>query len=206
VARTVKRRADMASIVRSAAAPGGRRLIGAVVEAREAARRTEEQARAEAARIVAAAREEADEIARDAARRGREEGLAAVTELRARAIAERDGWLAAAEAELLALALEVARRVVGAAAERDPEVAVRSAARVLEAARARRSLTLRVAPRDHDAVLAAEPKLSGGRGVRIVADAEIAPGGAIVETEAGRVVACLESQVAALGRALVEAP
>jgi flagellar assembly protein FliH len=195
----------MASILRNVAAPGGRRLVAAVVEAREAARRLDEAARAEADRILAAAREEADAIARAAAQRGREEGLAAVTELRARAVAERDQWLAGAEADLLALALEVARRVVGAAADRDPEVALRSAARVLDAARARRALVLRVSPRDHDAVRAAEPRLSTAPGVRVVADAAVEPGGAIVESEAGRIVACLESQVAALGRALAEA-
>lgn len=194
----------MATILRNTRREGGRRLVGSVVDAGEAARRLEEAARASAARIVAAARDEADAIERAAAQRGREDGLAGVTELRARAVAERDGWLAEAESELVALALEVARRVVGAAALSDPEVAVRSAQRVLGAARGRRSLALRVSPRDHAAVLAAEPQLAGGRGVRIVADPSVAPGGAVLESESGEITACLESQLAALGRALAE--
>jgi flagellar biosynthesis/type III secretory pathway protein FliH len=192
----------MATIVRDIAPPAGRRLAAAVVDAREVARRLDEAARAEASRIVSAAHAEAESVLREAARRGREEGLASVTELRARAIVARDAWLVAAQAEVLELALEVARRVVGDAAERDPAVALRSVARALERARARGALTLRVNPRDHGPVLAAEPRPFSGDVVRLVADPEVERGCAIVESEGGRVVACLESQVAALGRAL----
>jgi flagellar assembly protein FliH len=196
----------MATILREGRPEAGRRIGRGVLDARHAALRIEEDARAEAARLVEAARVEADAIARAAAARGREAGLAEVTELRARAAAERDRWLAAAHDEVLAIALEVARRIVGAAAERDPEVAVRSAARALDAAQSRGTLVVRVSPRDHAAVLAAEPLLSSRRGVAVVADAAVPAGGAIVDSDHGRIVASLEAQVAALGRALTRAP
>jgi flagellar biosynthesis/type III secretory pathway protein FliH len=196
----------MATILRSAQTEGGRRLVGGVVEAREAAQRLDQEARATAALIVAAAHEEAKSVLQAAERRGREEGLATTTELRVRAAAERDRWFVEAESRVVALALEVARRVVGEAALRDPQVAVSSAQRVIEAARHRHAIVLRVSPQDHDAVLAAEPRLSRCRGVRVVADATVAAGGAVLESDAGDVIACLESQLDALGQALTERP
>ncbi len=158
--------------------------------------------------MVDGAREEAVAIRETAAAQGREEGLASVTELAARAALLRDRVLAQAEPELVELAFEVARRVLDVVAERDREVVVEVAGRALEAVRQRRELTVRVHPDDASALREQEARLygrlAGAPCVAIVEDASVGRGGAVVETEAGTVDARLATQVDALRRAMVE--
>jgi type III secretion protein L len=197
----------MATILK-AQGPTSRRLEASALAARDAAREVEEEAAAAARRLVEEARADAEEVRRRARDAGREEGLAEATEALARAAAQRDRLLAGLGPELVQLALEVARRVVGAAAERDPDVVVGSATRAIAAARHRASLTLHVNPDDLAAIGAADSRLAalaGGRAIAVVADGAVARGGAVVETEAGSVDARLEPQLDALARALAGA-
>jgi flagellar biosynthesis/type III secretory pathway protein FliH len=193
-------------IVKAAA----RRVDGAEVLARE-----------RAAALLAEAGSRAREIAREAERaaaalreRALDETREAIAAERARlavaAAVERERWLASAEGELARLALEIARRVVGAAAERERAVAVEAAARALHAARDRCRVLVRVNPADLHAVRAAADRLAAlapaAAPVGWAPDPAISPGGAVVETEAGRIDASVEAQLEALARALGVAP
>jgi flagellar biosynthesis/type III secretory pathway protein FliH len=188
-------------------AVAGGRLDGAVLAAREEAAREQDEAARASRAIVAAAHEEAEAIRSAARERGREEGQAAAASTLAQAAAARDRLLAAVEGEVVALALDIARRVVGELATREPAIAVESARRALAAARGRPGVLLRVHPDDAAAVRAARSALDRGiaTGVALVEDPEVGRGGTVVETADGTVAdARLELQLAALGRALAE--
>jgi flagellar biosynthesis/type III secretory pathway protein FliH len=188
--------------------PGTRRIPAPLWDAAVEARRTLESAAREARALVDGAREQATAIRESAAAEGREEGLASVAELAARAALLRDRVLAQAEPELVELAFAVARRVLDAVAERDREVVVEVAGRALEAVRHRRQLTVRVHPDDATALREGQPRLCGrltaAPSIAIVEDASVGRGGVVVETEAGTVDARLATQLEALRRAMAE--
>lgn len=190
--------------------PRGARVASVLLEARDEARRIVDAAAAEARTTVRDARADAARMGAEAAALGREEGLGHAAEVVARAAVERDRLLAGAERELVELALEIARRVVAGAAERGAVTIV--AARALEAARARERVVVRAHPQDVAALSAAQSDLAAALvrapGFTLREDAGIARGGVVVETEAGRIDARVETQLAALRRALLpgEAP
>ncbi len=199
----------MSRIVKGGA-PGGRRIEAAAFDAAERARATLAGAEAEAARVRAGAEADREAVAARAAEEGRAEGLARAAATLAAAGAARDRLLAAAEREVASLALDVARKVLGRELAQDPAAVTDLAARAIAAARDRRQVVLRVNPADADAIRAAEGRLASlltrAPGLDLREDASIERGGAIVETEAGRVDARVETQLAALARALEEAP
>jgi flagellar biosynthesis/type III secretory pathway protein FliH len=118
--------------------------------------------------------------------------------------ADRDRLLGSAEGDLVELAFEIARRVLATAVDRAAVTEV--AARALDAARLREHVAIRAHPEDLAALRAAEPELAArlvrARGVALREDAAVGRGGIIVETEAGRIDARLETQLAGLRRAL----
>ena len=164
------------------------------------------EARAEAERVVAAARDEGERIARKAEAEGRERGLAAVTELLvgARAVAARAR--AGAEAELRALAVRIAEKLLGRELALDAGAVVDVAATAMRHAGEPRELVVRCATEDLEALERGKPRLvercRAAQAVRFVADDRVARGGCIVETELGVVDARLSTQLDAIERAL----
>jgi type III secretion protein L len=197
----------MARIVKGAPGPG-RRVEAAAYDAARRAREVVARAEEDARRIRADAEAERARIRSEAVEEGRRDGLARAAAALARAAAARDARLAAAEREVAALALAVARRLLGRELAQHPSTVADLAARAIAAARDRREVTLRVNPADADAIRGAagrlEALLARAPGLRIREDAGVERGGAVVETEAGRVDARIESQLAALARALDE--
>ncbi len=110
-----------------------------------------------------------------------------------------------AHAELLALALQIAAKVVGAAAG-DPEVVRLSVTRAVELACTRIGVVVRLHPRDLDAVRDFLPELhrrfADLEPVQIVADESVGPGGCVVTTREGSVDATLATQMEEIGRLL----
>jgi type III secretion protein L len=197
-------------IVRGPRGTSGAVIPAEVHDAHREAERLKAEARAEAARIVAGAA-----AAREAARRegqaaGREEGLAEVTGLLVRARATAAAARAEAAADLRTLAVRIAEKVVGRALAAGPELAADYCAAALAAARHQREITLRVHPDDLAAVEAARPQLRAllarAPDLAVRADASVARGGCLVETEAGVIDARLETQLDAIERALAAAP
>jgi type III secretion protein L len=197
-------------IVRGPRGSSGAVIPAAVHDAHREAERIVAAARAAGERLVAAA-----EAAREAARqegqaRGREEGLAAVTELLVRARALAAAARAEAAADLRTLAVRIAEKVLGRALVAAPELAGDLCAAALEAARHQRDITLRVHPDDLRAVEAARPRLRAlllrAPDLALRADPAVGRGGCLVETEAGVIDARLETQLDAIERALAAAP
>lgn len=185
------------------------RLIPAAVH--EADRKVHEMialAEEDARRIRAEADASREAVRAAAVEEGRREGRGAAAAALALAASERDRLLASAEREIAALVLALARKVLGRElAEREAAVAD-LAARALAEARERREVALRVNPADAPAIRAAEGRL-GAILVRATLDVREDPavprGGAVVETEAGRIDGGIEAQLEHLGRALLEA-
>lgn len=164
------------------------------------------EAREQAERALAEARDEAERIGRKAEAEGRERGLAAVTELLVGARAAAARARAGAEAELRALAVRIAEKLLGRELALDPAVVVDVAATAMRHAGEPRELVVRCATEDLEALERGKPRLvercRAAQVVRFVADDRVARGGCIIETELGIVDARLSTQLDAIERAL----
>jgi type III secretion protein L len=195
-------------ILKNAAPLPPRLLPAAVHDAHRRGRELVEAAEAEASRIIAEAESVRGRLRADAEEEGHRIGAARAAALLALAAAERDRMLASAERELVSLAIAIARKVLGDELAARPGAVVDLAARALHEARERREVTLRVHPADAPAVR------NGGDALGAILrraplcvreDPGVAAGSVLVETEAGRVDARIETQLAHLARALEEA-
>jgi flagellar biosynthesis/type III secretory pathway protein FliH len=191
------------------------------------AKRTVLAARRQAERILARAREQADAVEQDAARSGYARGLehgrqagreagrreaaeAARRSLREQADALADlvrkistalasAWRPPAARDALALAVELAEKIVGRVSVSDVAAAEANLAKALELSCRARRLTVRVNPAQLSALREACGELAGRLGadgpVTLVADERIAPGGVEVTTPSGRVDATIRTQM-----------
>jgi type III secretion protein L len=185
-----------------------RRIPAAVHEADRRVRERVATAEAEAQRIRAEAEASRDAVLARAREDGRRDGMAAAAAALALAAGERERLLAAAERDVVALALTLARKVLGRELGAGEGAVVDLAAQALAQVRDRREVALRVNPADAAALRAAEGRLGG-----IVARARLAiredpgmpQGGVVVETDAGCADAGIEAQLDRLEVALAEA-
>lgn len=114
----------------------------------------------------------------------------------------------AAEETVVRLAVAVARRIVGDAVRLDDQVVLTTVRRALQHAAEAQRVVVQVHPSELQLV---EQHASGwaglvprARAVRFQADPRVGPGGCVVETETGQVIAELEEQLRTLESALVE--
>jgi type III secretion protein L len=194
-----------------------RRISAAEWQAGERAEAIVADARAEAAALRRDGERESARAREVAAGEGRAEGLAQAAAVLLRAEARRDALLAGAEAEVVELALEVARRLLGRSLALEPAEVRSAAAAALQAARGRRRATLRLHPAAAAALrseagplaslagLAAQPGQPGQPVLELVPDPALDPGDVVVETEAGVVDGRLSVRLEAMRRALLEA-
>jgi type III secretion system HrpE/YscL family protein len=193
----------MASILKASRAPA---VVDRLeVEARERASQLLAASQAEAARVREAVHAEREELLRAAAHAGLEEGRARAAAALAEVAAAREASLRALDGEVAAVALEVARRILGEALGR-PDAVVELARRALERVRSRREVLLRVNPEDLPHVREGLPALAAllerAPSLGLREDPGVERGGVVVETEAGRVEARVEAQLALLEQAL----
>jgi flagellar assembly protein FliH len=190
--------------------------------ARKEAQAILDEAREEAEALIGRARDEAGKIANEAREAGRNrgysdghaEGLAEaqklVEEAGAALEAAREAYsrmLADSEPRLLALVIEISRKVLGDAFEADPKVVLDLIRQGLTALRDEREFSLKVPPELVSLVEGEVPTLKrefGARSMEVVGDPEIA-GGAIVSTPHGYVDVTIESQIRSIAIALAEA-
>jgi|LSQX01.2.fsa_nt_gb flagellar assembly protein FliH len=190
--------------------------------ARKEAQAILDEAREEAEALISRARDEAGKIANEAREAGRNrgysdghaEGLAEaqklVEEAGAALEAAREAYsrmLADSEPRLLALVIEISRKVLGDAFEADPKVVLDLIRQGLTALRDEREFSLKVPPELVSLVEGEVPTLKrefGARSMEVVGDPEIA-GGAIVSTPHGYVDVTIESQIRSIAIALAEA-
>ena len=134
--------------------------------------------------------------------------LKATLDRLAQSIQELAGWRARlrreAEADLVRLALEIARRVVRREIAVDPDALRGLAAAALEKLRGQDISRVKVHP-SHAALLAACLKQApGGNTVEVVADASREPGALIFETARGNLDASVDAQLQEIERGLVD--
>ena len=174
-------------------------------------------AREEAAALVAGARTEAEALraeagaVREAARRegfesGRAEGLAEAVVALAAARREAARSLEATAPTAIALAAKMAERIVGRAVALAPEIMAEIAGQALAACRpGAGTVRIRIHPDDLPAAEARRAALEAGAPaatLELVADETVGRHGCVIETAQGRVDARLDTQLAALERAL----
>lgn len=152
-----------------------------------------EEARAAVAAVLA----EAESLRAEALRLHRE------------AVEVRDRALDGLQETVVQLVMETARRVLRREVSMQPEEIVRIAAGLVAEAREQDELTLLVSPGDAVLLEGQKDELRAGlratQRLRIVPDAAVEPGGAVLETPGGTWDARLESQLQVLEAALREA-
>jgi flagellar biosynthesis/type III secretory pathway protein FliH len=203
--KILKRGGDATVAVPQAPRPAGV-LPRAVYDAERDAAAVRAEAERLAAETVGRAEREAEAIRADARARGREEGLAEVTETVARAAAERARLERELERDLCALALSVAEKVLHRALALDPSLVTSVCAAALAESRAATGIVLEVHPDDVARVEEARSALEGALGRRdafvVRAVETVGRGGCVVVSSLGRVDARLETQLAAIRAAL----
>lgn len=185
-----------------------RRVPGEVLGAAERARDVLERAREEARALVEAAARERERALAEAEEEGRRAGLGRAAAALLGAAAERDRLLRSAADDLVRLAVAVAGALLAREVERGGAVEA-LAARALEAVRHRREVTLRVHPEDAPGLRREAGRLGAllarAPGLSIQEDPSVGRGGLLVETEAGTLDARLETRLADVEAALLEA-
>ncbi len=181
-------------------------------------RRVLERAGRRAAAVLQAARRQAVTL-RETARRdgfaaGHEAGQRAaaarldalcgqVEEAARLALEHRREVLAGLEGQVVRLVVEVARAVVGDLAADRPEVVHHVVRGALRRAGTQRVVRIRVAAENADDVRLFLPELGAPGTPEVAADATVAVGGCVIDTEAGLVDARIESQLEELERAFL---
>ena len=204
---------------------GGKVISGKTFQARAEAEtirvRAEEQAksilaaaeeRAEA--LVIDAQEEAERLRQEAHGKGYEEGKAQGAAELAEVVARASQRMQAIEdqvvPQLKALALGIARKILGSELDAHPERVVEIVKQALnEKARQRREIFLRVNPEDMEIIRNERASLvevlSRCKEIGLREDPDVALHGVIIETDAGIIDAQLETQLAVFERVLKDA-
>jgi flagellar biosynthesis/type III secretory pathway protein FliH len=187
----------------------GRVVPGPVLDARDEAEALRAAARADAAAIGERARAAHDEAVRTGREEGRAEGAAEIAALLAAARVQAERLREAATPTAIALAVKMAEQIVGRAVTLAPELMAEIAGAALAACRPRGDwVRVRVHPDDAAAVTARRQALAEraptAASLEIVADESVGRFGCVIETTVGRVDARLETQLAALERALTQ--
>jgi type III secretion system HrpE/YscL family protein len=163
-------------------------------------------ARARADALLEAARADAERIRETAREQGRQAGRAELAAELLRATHAHERALAALEPQAIAVALQAAKQLLAAEVSARPEQIRAIVAPLLTRLRRARSLLLRVHPDDRPAL---EPWLAAARAqgtlpaeLTVEPDAALTRGGCVLRSEIGTLDARVETQLAALARAL----
>lgn len=161
-------------------------------------------AQAQAEQLIANANEESAELKATAEERGfaegKEAGAAQVIELIAKQTKQFNDFMTSLEPQLLQLTLSIARKVISDELEAGSDIVVKITQRALKTVRQRREITIRANPQDMETLKenkrALLDVLSRTKDIIFEEDPAIALGGVLIETEAGRIDARLETQLA----------
>jgi type III secretion protein L len=192
-----------------------------VYDAKTQAQQIIEHAEAQAAQIAAKAKQDGD-AARATARtegftQGKNEALAKLKELTEKQTAQflevsskhsqqYEELLAQIEPQVVQLTMTIVRRVLGEQVQVNPQIVVEITKNALRSVRQRREINIRAHPEDV-AILKENRRqlldvLLRTKDVALEEDSGILRGGVIIETEAGRIDARLETQMEAFDKVL----
>jgi len=113
---------------------------------------------------------------------------------------------AAVHEELVELAIDIARKVVGREIQLDPELVAETVRRAVALVLDRQRLTIRLHPQDADLVAQAFPEVETALSDAIwtvQSDESVDRGGAVIETEHGEIDGRISTQLDEIGRALI---
>lgn len=162
--------------------------------------------RAEAKKIIAEAKHEAERLRNQAVVEGRERGLASVTELLTVARVQTMRTQREIREDLRVLAVRIAERILGRELAQNPDVVLDLVGEALSQAGAPREVVVRCHPDDLKALERGRPRLiercARAHAVVFRTDPTIARGSCVVETELGTIDARLPTQLDAIERAL----
>jgi flagellar biosynthesis/type III secretory pathway protein FliH len=182
-----------------------------VARAEESAHSIQDQARAQADSIVAQAKKEAEKLKAQARAEGyesgRQEGVKSLSEAIAKSARRSQEFEAELVPQLRALALAIARKILGRELAQHPEGVVDIIKQALgDKARQRREIFLRLHPEDLARVrqekAALVEVLSRCKDLALREDPDVSRYGVIIETEAGIIDAQLETQLDVFERVL----
>ena len=175
----------------------------ASLEAKDILARAQEQAE----QLLEDARLGSEKVLGDSLERGYAAGLDKWNDALATAWKQREDFLAQNEAELLKLAVAIARRVIGESVKADPDVVLQVAREALRSMRSERKVTIKVNPSDEASLrLKSEALTMLGAEVGelvIVGNPSVAAGGCIVESDLGVIDAQIDTQLASIESALL---
>lgn len=180
--------------------PPARRGVvsGEDFEAKQTGNKIIEDAKRQAEQIIAEANAQRDEVFKKAVEEAKAEVAPQLAEELLRAKMQAGELMKAMEGELIDLALKISAKIIGRDLERDPMVVAEIAATAIETARASKAMVLRVNPKDGATLRAAKPKLMEliGRTVEVSIrdDADVEPGGCVIQTEFGTIDGQIKTQ------------
>ncbi len=176
---------------------------GAVVnaeefDARQGARGIIDEANRKAQEIIESAQAAKEAAVFKARQDARAEVLAQSSTEIAKAKMQAGQVLAAATNDILELAQSVAAKIIGRDLQRDPAVLLEICANAIENVRTAKAMVLRVHPNDGALLREQRPKLMELLGrtldIAIRDDADVEPGGCVIQTEFGTVDGQLKTQ------------
>lgn len=181
-----------------------------VYEAHQSAQAIIEAAKKQAQEILEAAEAEKEKALAEAREKGRQEGLAQVTEQILRAKRLRAQVLEEAERDIVALAVKVAEKIIGRDLERSPELVVDLCANAIENVRTAQQIVVRVNGKDAAILREHKPRLMELIGrvkeIAIKEDPDVPRYGCIIETDSGTIDAQLATQLEMMRHVLVGDP
>lgn len=180
-----------------------------------------ESARGEASRIIAQAESEREMIERAAYEKATAEAMATIDARVAETAAAEIGSMREqlshsiaaigetleeisrrAEADVVELALALAKKIIHREAAADREIVMNVAKAALSRLHTRSTVGVRLHPDDHEYLILHQDKLGYRGSIELVADPSVAPGGCFVHTDSGDVDATIDSQLEEIAEAL----
>lgn len=182
-------------------------MKGGVVREVQAVQNYLRQACQEARQIVASAAEDVQKAQLEARETGRAEAFAELFDELKRARNEYDRLMSGAEADMIELAFQIARQIIGHSIEVDSGVLRDIVAKSLVHVRGKRQIVVFVHPEDLPKIEVLRHELAQeveGAALYFGGDAQVERGGCVIETESGRLDARLEVQLNVLRGVLLK--
>lgn len=175
----------------------------ASLEAKDILAKAQEQA----VQILKDAQQEKEAVLAESTERGYAAGLDKWNDALADAWKQREVFLARHEAELIKLAVAIAKKVIGRSAEVDSGIVLQTAEEALRSVRSERRVTIKVNPADEAALRkqAGTLKMLGAEvgELVVVGNPSIEVGGCVVESDLGMIDAQIGTQLASIESALL---
>jgi type III secretion protein L len=175
----------------------------ASLEAKDILAKAQEQA----AQLLEDARREKEKVLAESTDRGYAAGLDQWNDALADAWKQREEFLSRHEAELVKLAVAIAKKIIGHSVVMNPDIVLQTAKEALRSVRSERRVTIKVNPADEAALReqAASLKMLGPEigELAIIGNPAIEAGGCIVESDLGMIDAQIGTQLASIENALL---